>query len=421
MSFTMQPTLTDDLDRFYADVEAFQDPYPLFDRLLREAPVFRYQQQITTLARHRDIKMVYRDVERFPTTPTRSTPLDGRLDGLSEHDRDLLADIHAFEANTISRRNGPGHTRLRRVAHRYFTPRFVNGMQEAIQRLLDDLLAPLAGHEVVDLMGVAYSLPLLVITDMFGVQREDAPLMKRWGDEINEPGEYNPLPREVLRRSHRAHTDQSDHVRELVGRHRAAGSHTPLVAGLLEAVEQERINEAELITFVVHTLFAGHETTQHMIGNGVRALMLHREQWDELCADPEGLAAGAVEEALRWDPPVPVNAKSVAAGVELDGVPLPEGSTLQLFLGAANRDPEVFEDPTTFNVHRPDNDHLSLAFGPHFCLGAGLARQEGVIWCRTLAQRFPDLELAVDASDLRYHRGIRGLDALPVRLGRDRG
>jgi cytochrome P450 len=325
--------------------------------------------------------------------------------------------VFSFERNTISRMNGDRHNRVRRAAHRYFTPARVAQMRDDMQQILDDLLAELDGEDVVDLMPLAYRLPLLMITDLLGVPREDAQQVKAWGDAINHPDVRDAERPEYLRAAHAAITEQTAYVRELVERQRREPAATPLVASVLDAASGDRLTEGELVAFYVHTLFAGHETTQHMVGNGLFALLRHPDQWARLCEDVS-LAAGAVEEVLRWDPPVAAIGKTTAHEVELGGVTIPPGAQVILLMAAANRDPDVFDAPDALDIKRSPNDHISLGFGPHFCLGASLARLEGQVVFSTLATRFPQLELAVEPSRLRFHRGIRGLDELPVHLGR---
>jgi cytochrome P450 len=405
-----------ELARYFDGLEAIQDPFPLYDRLLREAPVCLWRDDTVVLSKHRLVKEAFRDTERFPAREVRSRPRNSGEERLSRQDRALLQDIYSFERNTVSRMNGERHVRVRGAAHRYFTPGRVDQMRSSMQQILDDLLEPLPRTEVVDLMPLAYHLPLLMITDLLGVPREDAEQVKRWGDAINHHDVSNPDRPEALRAAQRAITEQSAYVRELVERQRREPAASALVAGVLDAADGDRLAEEELVAFYVHTLFAGHETTQHMVGNGIRAFMLHRDQWERLCGDLD-LAGGAVEEVLRWDSPVHVIVKTTPADLELEGVNIPEGARVVNLIGAANRDPEVFENPSGFDIARDPNDHLALAFGPHFCLGASLARLEGQVVFSTLAGRFPKLELAVDPGELRFHRGLRGLDDLPVRLG----
>jgi cytochrome P450 len=405
-----------ELAHLFDGPEAIQDPFPLYERLRREAPVCLWRDTVAVLSKHRLIKEAYRDTARFPALEVRSQPRFGGEGRLSPEDRHLIEDVYTFERNTISRMNGERHVRVRGAAHRYFTPGRIEQLRSRMQQVLDDLLAPLSRTETVDLMPVAYRLPLLMITDLLGVPREDAEQVKAWGDAINHHEVSNPDRPEALRAAHRAITEQSAYCRELVERQRREPAASELVAGVLDAAAGDRLLEEELVAFYVHTLFAGHETTQHMVGNGVRAFMLHRDQWERLCQDPS-LTGSAVEEVLRWDPPVHVNVKTTSAELEVDGVAIPQGARVVMLLASANRDPEVFDNSTSFDITRDPNDHLALAFGPHFCLGASLARLEGQVVFSTLVARYPKMELGVAAGDLSFHRGLRGLDELPVRLG----
>jgi cytochrome P450 len=156
----------------------------------------------------------------------------------------------------------------------------------------------------------------------------------------------------------------------------------------------------------------------NLIGNGLFALMQHRDQWDRLCADPEGLAASAVEELLRFDGPVHVTGRVATDDLEVNGRTFPKQTEVVALLAAANRDPERFPDPDRLDIGREDNQHLTFSHGIHYCLGAALARLEGQVVFSTLAQRFPQMKLAVPAEDIEYreHFVLRGLKALPVAV-----
>jgi cytochrome P450 len=414
MTLTTRPSLDDELRLLLtADPETIQDPYPIFDRLREESPVHRYDSRTLLVSRHADVKAAYRDDVRFPTRPALLTPLDGQLDQLGDAELAMMDEFSAFDRHTISRKNGVDHARVRVAAHRYFTPKRTAELEPTFQRIFDELVDEHA-DDVFDFMPVAYKLPLYVITELLGVPREDAEQVKAWGDAwlMNR----NPLPPEAVHRKRQVLDDYQAYTRALIERNRRDANKSEVVASVLDAADGDRLTEDELIAFFLHTLMAGHETTQHMIGNGIRALMLHRDQWQLLCDDPS-LVPGAVEEVMRWDNPVPSIGKSAAAGAEVGGVPIPEGSTVLLVASAANRDPRVFDDPEAFDVRRRPNDHMTLGHGVHFCLGASLARVEGKIVVETLTRRFPELGLAVDPAELRYHAGIRGLDRLPLRLG----
>lgn len=407
-------TLGDELVRLFAGDEALlKNPYPVYDRLREEAPVYRHGERSALIAKHADVKACYRDQERFPATPTRGYPFDGRLRLLSEDDLRTLDEVHRFEANYISRKNGVDHKRVRTAAHRYFTPKRVAELESRFQRVFDELIEPYEHGDVFDFIEVAYRLPLLVIMELLGVPREDAERVKAWGDAIN-PIQRNPLRPELVHGQLAAIQEQTAYVRELIERHRRSPETTGLVASVLDAADGDRLSQEELVAFFVHTLFAGHETTQHMIGNGLYTFMRHREQWELLCRDPS-LATSATEEVMRFDSPVASISKITACDVELRGVRIPKGITVLLMMAAADRDPEVFDEPERFDITRTPNDHLALGFGPHFCLGASLARVEGKIVFGTLARRFPELQLAVSGEELRFHPGIRGLDELPIR------
>jgi cytochrome P450 PksS len=191
---------------------------------------------------------------------------------------------------------------------------------------------------------------------------------------------------------------------------------------LLDASQGDKLTEQELVGTYVLLLFAGHETTANLFGNGLVALMQHRDQWERLCQD-RSLAPTATEELLRYDAPTQFFAKRAAADEELLGTRIPAGTTIYVGNAAANRDPLAFAEPDDLDLARRPNDHLSLGKGAHFCLGAPVARLEGRIVLSALARRFPDITLAVDAGDLEWKRHVvlRGLKSLPVHPGRDRG
>lgn len=416
MSTTIGSSLDDDVRLLMTgDLEAIQNPYPAWRRLRETSPVYRYDTNTTIITRHRDVKATYRDDEHFPQTPTLGNQFEGALRLLSDEERAMFATFGEFDKNTISRKNGADHARVRGAAQRYLTPRRVADLEPTFQRIFDELIAERADHDVFDFIPVAYNLPLLVITEMLGVPREDAQQVKAWGDAWTLTRQ-NPVPPDAVRRKARALVEYRDYVRALIEGHRSSEGNSELVASMLDAADSDRLAEDELVAFFLHTLFAGHETTQHMIGNGLRALLLHREQWQALGEDPT-LVAGAVEEILRWDPPVPQISRHTATGAQVDGIAIPPSEDVLLVAASANRDPEAFADPDSFDIARTPNDHISLGFGVHFCLGASLARLEGQIVFGTLSRRYPHSDFAVDPSTLRYHRGIRGLDELPIRLG----
>jgi cytochrome P450 len=189
-----------------------------------------------------------------------------------------------------------------------------------------------------------------------------------------------------------------------------------LIDGLLAAHDQgDRLSEEELFGACMLLLLAGHETTTNLLGNGMVALQRNRAEWERLCRDP-GLAPSAVEELLRFDGPVQFTSRRPWEDVEAFGQRIDADREVVLVLAAANRDPARFPDPDRLDVARPDNAHVAFGHGPHFCLGASLARLEATIALRELARRFPGLSLATNDLTWRPGFAIRALVALPVRV-----
>jgi cytochrome P450 len=185
--------------------------------------------------------------------------------------------------------------------------------------------------------------------------------------------------------------------------------------------DDDRLTETELLSSLFQLIVAGHDTTASLIGNGVVALLDHPDQLRALCADPTRTPA-AVEELMRFSAPVPhATFRFTTEAVDLGGVEIPAGRQVLVGLGAANRDPDVIDDPARLDLDRAPRPHLAFGHGIHFCLGAPLARLEGRVAFTALLGRFPDLGLAVDRDALQWTHGdglvLRGLDALPVRLG----
>ena len=206
------------------------------------------------------------------------------------------------------------------------------------------------------------------------------------------------------------------YIRRLVASRRA-DPRDDLVSALVQAEEAgEQLSEDELVAMVFLLLVAGHETTVNLIGNGMLALLKNPDQMERLRADPT-LIKSAVEELLRYDSPLETATERYAReDVTIAGVTIPRGGLVYAVLASANRDERQFPDPDALDITREPNRHLSFGLGPHFCLGAPLARLEGQVAIGTLLRRLPDLRLAVAPESLRWRRGLvlRGLEALPV-------
>jgi cytochrome P450 len=310
----------------------------------------------------------------------------------------------------------PDHTRLRGLVNKAFTPRAVDAMAPRIQHLVDGFLDRVTSAGKMDAIAeLAYPLPVTVIAEMLGIPPADRARFKQWSDEISVvlSGDAAALPEGELRRAMTARVELVDYFRTVVQQRREQPG-DDLLTALVRAEEGGgRLTEDELYNTAVLLLIAGNETTTNLIGNGLLALLGHPEEMRKLLANP-ALVGSAVEEMLRYDSPVQMTTRIAKSDVEIHGAKVAAGQTVYLILAAANRDPGQFPDPDRFDVSRTENKHVAFGAGPHFCLGAPLARLEAQISFRTLLSRFPTLKLAAEKVEHRNNFNLRGLKELPV-------
>ena len=309
----------------------------------------------------------------------------------------------------------PDHTRFRRLVSRAFTPRATAAFEPVVQRTADTLLDALERRTgTVDLVDTyAAQLPVLVIADLLGVPADRREDFLRWGAAAAatlDPGLFFGRYVAAEHALRAMHAFLREHFERL--RHDPADD---LVSRLVGLPDDEALTERELHATVMLLLGAGFETTVNLLGNAVVALDAHRDQWETLAAAPAGWD-NAVEEVLRYDSPVQLTGRTAKATVPLAGREVRAGTRITVLLGAANRDPDVFADPARFDVTRANaRDHLAFSAGIHYCVGAGLARLEGVVGLRTLAERFPELRVS-GRPERRDLRTLRGFERLPVTL-----
>ena len=423
-------TLTTDAahDALDAELQAFfgqdpsqmADPYPLYARLRAQGPLYRHEPGPATLVTSYDaVRTVMGGSLPVSNNGWRhGEHADGVLARLPRHQLHLAESVLDFESTWLSRRDGADHTRLRRIASRAFTARRIAELRGQIQARTDELLDALAAHDEPDLKTqVADRLPLMVICDMLGVPLADRPMIWRWAVAISE---HFSLTEHSLDEAVGAIDAFRDYVLAMVRRLRETGDGPDLAVQLLAGGEREGLTSEELVAMYLLLLFGGTETTTNLLGSGFWNLHRGRRQWGDLVDEP-GLVSQAVEEMLRFDPSVHYLPRYAVAEFELEGRLIRPGESLLTMIAAANRDPDVFEDPDVFDIRRSNaSAHLSLAFGPHFCLGAALARLEGEIFFSSLIARFPDIELATDTVQFTGSAMQRTITGLPVALGADR-
>lgn len=308
----------------------------------------------------------------------------------------------------------PDHTRLRRLVSQAFTPRRVESLRAGIQARADQLLTGLAPAGGADLIAeYAAPLPVSVICDLLGVPVGDSAEFRSWAGALITPAGAGD---DQAARAQQAVASLEAYIVGLIAAKRSAPG-DDLMSDLIAVRDRDDVlTEHELTSMAFLVLLAGYETTVHLIGNSVLALLEHPDQLAALRSDPSLLRTG-VEELLRYAGPGAVAIRRFAAeDIELGGMTIPAGDLVLLLVGSANRDPECVPDPDRLDLTRTDVPHLGLGHGIHYCLGAGLARLEAEIALGTLVRRFPELALAVPAGELAWRSSfrIRGLTALPV-------
>jgi cytochrome P450 len=391
--------------------EFLRDPYAHMSDLppVFHAPSLDYY----VVTRYADIERVFLDPETFGAANAQLplVPLS------PEVGKTLLDGGHRPQPSMVSL-DPPAHGRLRKPAARAFTPRRVHEMEPRIRATTVDLLDAVDASRPFDLIrALAFPLPMQIMFTFMGVPEADWPKLKEWCGSRASLAWGRPTPDEALHHAQQMVLYRR-YLRELVSA-KTGDRADDFASALLEIHDEdpEALSPEDIASILFSLSFAGHETTNNLIGNSVRRLLEQPERWERLVADPS-LIPGAVDEILRFDPSVPVWRRVTKKPVTLGGVDLPEGAKLFLWLAAAGRDADVFAEPDTFDPER-DNARRTLAFGRgiHFCIGSALGRLEASAALEELTRRFPRLRLAPPDQEIPFHPNIsfRGPQALWVQ------
>lgn len=308
----------------------------------------------------------------------------------------------------------PRQMELRLMIAKTFGTRSMARLKASIEEIVNRLIDRIEPARQADLIAdFAVPLPTLVIARLLGTPEADAPLLKRWSDEIALfVGTSLDVP-DRRQRAERAVFAMRSYLHDQAAS-RAIDTDGTLIGTILRAeLDGHPVTASEAADIALSIVFAGHETTTHLLGNGVRQLLSHPDAWQRLVAQ-ELSPEDAVEECLRFEGPVNAVARVVREPHERFGALLRPGERLFLMLGAANRDPRRFDDPDIFNPDRRDHRHLAFGFGTHFCLGALLARLEATTAIAALATRLPDLRLLPDEPEWLDSLVLRGMRSLPA-------
>jgi cytochrome P450 len=391
--------------------EMLADPYPLYDRLREVDPVHwseKFRAWIVT--RHDEVVAGLNDLR----LSSDRAKLFQEMANSAE-----LEPFFSFLERRMIFVDPPKHTRLRGLVSQAFAPHVVEAMRPHIQKLVDDLLAQRRDSGTMDLIAdFAFPLPATVIIEMLGLRPEDRDLLKRWSDDFVVFFSTHPanVTLDQYRRALVSMRAMVDYFRAAMPRIRAS-AHPCLLETMRQAQHNgDRLSKEEIFANANLLLVAGHETTTHLIGNGILALLQHPDQIERLFADP-ALIPNAIEEILRLVGPVQFTNRVALDEIVLGGKTIRRGDFVFLFLAAANRDPAHFADPHRLDVGRAVHKHVAFGLGHHFCLGAPLARLETQIALAAVLKQLPNLHLAADRLSYRDNFNIRGMNALPVRFG----
>lgn len=385
-------------------------PHELFARLRRESPVVWCPEPATedfdggpglwAVTRHADIVAAGKTPDVFSSNLGGTFIRDATPHELREMQRAML--------NT----DPPEHSKLRRIVSKAFTPRVVNGMAESITQHARNVVDALGDGGELDLVEhFSAELPLLVLADILGVPPAERHLLYDWtnrmvgfGDpEAGDPRSYVTAFGELFAYAHaltkQKRAEPTDDVWSLV---------------VNAEVDGERLTDDDLDRFFQLLVIAGNETTRNLLNGSILTLSQYPDQWQKLRDDP-ALMPTAIEEILRWYPPVMQFRRTAAQDVEVGGQQIKAGDKVVLCYASANRDSDVFTDPDKFDITRQENPHLSFGAGPHFCLGNAVARLEARAVLPMLFERFPTIE--VNGPPVRARSNfINGITELPVRL-----
>jgi pimeloyl-[acyl-carrier protein] synthase len=387
--------------------EFLQNPYPLFEQYRAQSPVAwssRGNHWIVT--GYEEANQLLRD-NNF-----------GKKMQLWKHPNLLMRSLFSFlrsrNTGNMLLQDAPDHTRVRTLVQSAFLPATVRALEAHIREITDNLTANINPGDRGDLIAqLAFPLPVTVIAELLGIPASDRDQFKVWSTTMTSSLKGNVCPYKAYK-SFQASRELRDYLRKVVSFKRQQPANDLLsTLAQVQLQEEGRLSEQELLSNSVLVLIAGHETTVNLIGNGMYHLLRHPQQKQMLLDNPH-LIDAAIEEFLRFDPPVQIVRRVAYKETGLGGKRIMPKDAVTVLLGACNRDPRVFDHGDQLDIQRDKIKHLSFGMGIHYCLGAELARSEARIAVSTLLRKFPDIKLAADQMIYKAPFALRGLQELQV-------
>ena len=409
------------LQQSFEDGSYFSNPFPLFAELRETEPVF-FSQTLGgwVVSRYQDVSDILHNHDDY-SSKGRVLHLINKLDPEVQKRLPLLQ-LHF--ATGLAHSDAPEHKRLRGLLAQAFTPK----VSEAMRPITRDVVArQLSGlRKSSDLICDVFTpVPALVVGRLLGSSEEDIPDLIRWAGAINglyeKGGLIDPqkaIYAEEMLQEIRSFVTRLANERRVMRDNGNLDSSSDVLAGLVSAETQgDSLSDSELVSTVVTLFVAGHETTTHLLGNGMLALLNSESEMKKIQENPD-LIPKAVDEMARFDGSVPRSWRITKKEMAISGLTIPEGQLVLPILSSANRDVNEFINPDLFDITRDSRKHLAFGRGVHVCLGAPLARIEGQEIVKQLLSKFPNITLNAKVNELVWRKDValRGLEALPVLL-----
>jgi pimeloyl-[acyl-carrier protein] synthase len=394
----------------FSDPEVQVNPYPIYERLRRDSPVF-WNGPYWLVSRYDDIVALLNDPR------VSSARVEATFAVLPEDVQQELQPLRHVLGSRMLLSDPPRHTRLRTLMTKAFSARVTEAKRERIEEICNHFLDRVMAQGTMDVMqDVAVPLPGWVIADMLGVPKEDQEDFTRWSrDQVRVYDRSGTMHERIpiMRQGQASMLAMKAYLEEVIAARRKE-PREDLITMMIEAEEAgDRLTTDEMVVMCIALLVGGNNSTAHLIGNAILTLARHPEAIAQLRANP-ALIRPAIEEVMRYDSPVQATSRVAREPIEVGGQTIDAGQNIYVLFGSANRDEAQFPDPTRFDIARAPNRHLTFAHGPHFCLGAAVARAEAQSAVLTIVQRCADLQLASEHVEWIEGFAFRGPKSLPV-------
>ena len=392
------------------DQNLIQDPYPYYNKMREKRPVhYSLALKGWWVTSFDLVQEVLRD-KRFGADIRHYPKRVERIRKQIAHDPDRL---ESFENPSMLSLDPPDHSRIRRLAQKGFLHKFIQSLEPRIDAIVDNCLRTVDNDSSFDVVEVlAKPLPATVIAEMMGLPEADHAQFQTWSEDLIDATGTNDI--EKLEKGNRASKQLINYFREIIKTKRGQ-SGDDLIIQLIKAEEEgDKLTEQELYNTCLLVLVAGHETTTRLISNGLFQLLKLPEVWQQLRDNPD-LIPAAVEEMLRFEPPVQATQRFAREDMDFHGHQFKKGDIIFLSIAGGNRDPSVNDDPDSFNINRKEVNQVSFGYGIHLCIGASLARMEARVAFEKLLHKFPQLELVDQQPHWGKNPFFRGHEVLEVR------